>query len=76
MINEPRQPLPKDKKPSGWHLEDIRAIKKVASAKGLDIVLNSSETQLGVFYSSDGGDFTEEVIYLKRRKAVLVHCIC
>ena len=45
------------------HLEDIRAaIKKVASAKGLDIVLNSSETQLGVFYSSDGSDFTEEVI--------------
>ena len=28
------------------HLEDIRgAIKKVAFAKGLDIVLNSSETQ-------------------------------
>jgi Skp family chaperone for outer membrane proteins len=45
------------------HLEDIRAaIKKVASAKGLDIVLNSSETQLGVFYSSYGSDFTEEVI--------------
>ena len=45
------------------HLEDIRAaIKKVASAKGLDIVLNSSETQLGVFHSSDGSDFTEEVI--------------
>ncbi len=45
------------------HLEDIRAaIKKVAGAKGLDLVLNSSETQLGVFYSSDQTDFTEEVI--------------
>jgi len=45
------------------HLEDIRgAIKKVSSAKGLDIVLNSSETQLGVFYSSDKTDYTEEVI--------------
>ena len=29
------------------HLEDIRgAIKKVSEAKGLDLVLNSSETQL------------------------------
>jgi Skp family chaperone for outer membrane proteins len=45
------------------HLEDIRgAIKKVSSAKGLDVVLNSSETQLGVFYSSDKTDYTEEVI--------------
>ncbi len=45
------------------HLEDIRgAIKKVSTAKGLDIVLNSSETQLGVFYSSDSTDYTEEVI--------------
>jgi len=45
------------------HLEDIRAaIKKVATAKKLDLVLNSSETQLGVFYSSDSTDFTEEVI--------------
>ena len=33
------------------HLEDIRnAVKKVATAKGLDIVLNSSETQLGVSF--------------------------
>ncbi|MEK9772243.1 MAG: OmpH family outer membrane protein [Opitutae bacterium] len=45
------------------HLEDIRAaIKKVSTAKGLDLVLNSSETQLGVFYSSDSTDYTEEVI--------------
>jgi Skp family chaperone for outer membrane proteins len=45
------------------HLEDIRAaIKKVSQAKGLDLVLNSSETQLGVFYSSDKSDYTEEVI--------------
>ncbi len=45
------------------HLEDIRtAIKKVSEAKGLDLVLNSSETQLGVFYSSDQIDYTEEVI--------------
>ena len=45
------------------HLEDIRAaIKKVSSVKGLDLVLNSSETQLGVFYPSDNTDYTEEVI--------------
>jgi Skp family chaperone for outer membrane proteins len=45
------------------HLEDIRAaIKKVSQKKGLDLVLNSSETQLGVFYSSDKSDYTEEVI--------------
>ena len=45
------------------HLEDIRAaIKKVSQAKGLDLILNSSETQLGVFYSSDKTDYTEVVI--------------
>jgi len=45
------------------HLEDIRsAIKKVATVKGLDLVLNSSETQLGVFYSTESTDFTAEVI--------------
>lgn len=45
------------------HLEDIReAIKKVSTAKGLDLVLNSSETQLGVFYSSSKTDYTEEVV--------------
>ena len=45
------------------HLEDIRAaIKKVSAAKGLDLVLNSSETQLGVFYASDSTNYTEEVI--------------
>ena len=44
------------------HLEDIRGAKKVSEAKGLDLVLNSSETQLGVFYSSDNTDYTEEVI--------------
>jgi len=45
------------------HLEDIRiAVKKVSTAKGLDLILNSSETQLGVFYSSDKTDYTEEVI--------------
>ena len=45
------------------HLEDIRAaIKKVSAAKGLDLVLNSSETQLFVFYASDSTNYTEEVM--------------
>ena len=45
------------------HLADIRAaVQKVAGAKGIDIVLNSSETQLGVFYVGDKFNVTEEVI--------------
>lgn len=45
------------------HLEDIRAaIGKVAAAKGLDMILNSSETQLAVFYADGDFDVTKEVI--------------
>jgi len=45
------------------HLADIRtAVQKVAGAKGFDMVLNSSQTQLGVFYAGDKYDVTEEVI--------------
>jgi|TARA_B110000495_G_C22929812_1_gene543490 outer membrane protein len=45
------------------HLADIRtAVQKVAGAKGFDMVLNSSQTQLGVFYAGDKFDVTEEVI--------------
>ncbi len=45
------------------HLGDIReAVKKVASTKGLDLIINSSETQLGVFYVGEKFDVTEEVI--------------
>ena len=45
------------------HLADIRkAVEKVASAKGFDLILNSSETQLGVFYAGEKYDVTEEVI--------------
>ena len=43
------------------HLGDIRsAIEKVSSAKKLDLVLNSSETQLGVFYASSNLDITDD----------------
>ena len=34
----------------------------MAEVKGLDLILNSSETQLGVFYAGDKYDVTEEVI--------------
>ncbi|MDG1138509.1 MAG: OmpH family outer membrane protein [Opitutales bacterium] len=45
------------------HLGDIRAaVKKVSASKGLDLVINSSETQLGVFYVTDKLDITQEVI--------------
>ena len=45
------------------HLADIRAaVQKVANLKGYDMILNSSETQLGVFYAGDKYDVTEEVI--------------
>ena len=45
------------------HLEDIRgAVKRVASAKKFDLILNSSETQLGVFFAGEKFDVTEEVI--------------
>jgi len=51
------------------HLGDIRtAIQKVSEIKGLDLVLNSSETQLGVFYSSESTDFTEDVIVILNSK--------
>jgi outer membrane protein len=51
------------------HLGDIRtAIQKVSETKGLDLVLNSSETQLGVFYSSESTDFTEDVIAILNAK--------
>ena len=45
------------------HLSDIRkAVKKVSEAKGFDLILNSSETQLGVFYAGEKFDVTNEVI--------------
>ena len=45
------------------HLEDIRgAVNKVAVAKSLDLVMNASETQLGVFYAKDRLDITQGVI--------------
>jgi|TARA_Y200000002_G_C22683551_1_gene665068 Skp family chaperone for outer membrane proteins len=45
------------------HLEDIRgAVKRVAAAKKFDLILNSSETQLGVFFAGEKFDVTEEVI--------------
>jgi len=51
------------------HLGDIRtAIQKVSETKGLDLVLNSSETQLGVFYSTESTDFTEDVIAILNAK--------
>jgi outer membrane protein len=45
------------------HLADIRkAVEKVAEAKGYDLILNSSETQLGVFYVGEKFNITEDVI--------------
>lgn len=45
------------------HLRDIReAIGKISKSKSIDLVLNSSETQLGVFFASDKLDITENVI--------------
>ena len=45
------------------HLGDIReAVKKVATQKSFDLIINSSETQLGVFYAGEKFDVTEEVI--------------
>jgi len=45
------------------HLGDIReAIEKISKARSIDLVLNSSETQLGVFFASDKLDITENVI--------------
>ena len=47
------------------HLGDIRkAISKVSNNKKLDLVLNSSETQLGVFYAATQLDITGDVIAL------------
>jgi Skp family chaperone for outer membrane proteins len=45
------------------HIADIRkAVDKVASVKKLDLVINSSETQLGVFYVKPALDVTSDVI--------------
>ena len=45
------------------HLEDIQsAVRKVAEKKGLELIINSSETQLGVFYVSDSLEVTNDVI--------------
>ncbi|MBU61605.1 MAG: hypothetical protein CMI26_03785 [Opitutae bacterium] len=45
------------------HIADIReAVDKVASTKKLDLVINSSETQLGVFYVNPSLDVTKDVI--------------
>ena len=45
------------------HLDDIRlAVKKVAAAKDLDLVLNASESQLGIFYFTDKLDVTKDVV--------------
>jgi Skp family chaperone for outer membrane proteins len=45
------------------HLGDIReAIEKISKSRSIDLVLNSSETQLGVFFVSDKLDITENVI--------------
>tara|TARA_B100000959_G_scaffold259282_1_gene294819 strand:+ start:399 stop:956 length:558 start_codon:yes stop_codon:yes gene_type:complete len=45
------------------HIADIRAaVSKVAAAKKLDIVINSAQTQLGVFYVKPALDVTAEVV--------------
>ena len=45
------------------HIADIReAVDKVSSVKKLDLVINSSETQLGVFYVKPTLDMTGDVI--------------
>jgi Skp family chaperone for outer membrane proteins len=45
------------------HIADIRkAVDKVSSVKKLDLVINSSETQLGVFYVNPTLDVTRDVI--------------
>jgi Skp family chaperone for outer membrane proteins len=45
------------------HLGDIReAIEKISKSRSIDLVLNSSKTQLGVFFASDKLDITESVI--------------
>ena len=45
------------------HIADIRkAVDKVSSAKKLDLVINSAETQLGVFYVKPTLDVTSDVI--------------
>ena len=45
------------------HIADIRkAVNKVSSVKKLDLVINSSETQLGVFYVNPTLDVTSDVI--------------
>ena len=51
MIRERKRLLPKRQRNLlVEHLEDIRgAVNKVAVAKSLDLVMNASETQLGVF---------------------------
>ena len=45
------------------HIADIRsAVSKVAVTKKLDIVINSAQTQLGVFYVKPALDVTAEVV--------------
>ena len=45
------------------HIADIReAVGKVAQAKKMDLVLNSAQTQLGVFYATSTLDLTEQVV--------------
>ena len=45
------------------HISDIRdAVRKVAESKKLDVVINSAQTQLGVFYAKPALDVTSEVV--------------
>lgn len=53
------------------HIADIRkAVDKVSSAKKLDLVINSSETQLGVFYVKPTLDVTSDVIAVLNASAL------
>ena len=52
------------------HIADIRkAVDKVSSVKKLDLVINSSETQLGVFYVKPQLDVTSDVIAILNASA-------
>ena len=61
-----------------------KAISKVSNNKKLDLVLNSSETQLGVFYASSNLDITQrcdcllnslkkKIIYIGIQGALIIH---
>ena len=53
------------------HIADIRkAVDKVSSVKKLDLVINSSETQLGVFYVKPTLDVTGDVIAVLNASAL------